>query len=65
MYNVNLNDERECHWRVVSVDNDRGVEDAKALLHANRWDIYVNEKQNLIKGGYLMEFFGHDQKKIL
>ena len=39
---VNLDDERECHWRMVFKDNDEGVEDAKTLLHAKRWDLYVN-----------------------
>ena len=28
-------------------------------------DIYVNEKGNLVKGGYLVEFVGHDKKKVL
>ena len=40
---VNLDNERECHWRMVFEDNDRGVDNAKALLHSKRWDIYVNE----------------------
>ena len=41
------------------------MEYAKALLHANRWDIYVNEKEKLFKGGYLVEAVGHDKKKVL
>ena len=41
---VNLDDERERHWRIVSEDNDVRVEDATALLHNKRWDIYVNAK---------------------
>ena len=44
MDGVNLDDERERHRRMVPKDNAGGVEDAKALLHAKRWDIYVNEK---------------------
>ena len=44
MDDVNLDDERERHWRVVFEDNDGGVDDAEALLHAKRWDIYANEK---------------------
>ena len=24
--------------------NEGGVDDANALLHAKRWDVYVNEK---------------------
>ena len=42
MEDVNLDDERECHYRMVLGDNDGGVDDAKALLHAKRWYIYVN-----------------------
>ena len=29
-----------------------GVDDKKALLHANIWGVYVNEKKKLIMGGY-------------
>ena len=46
-------------------DNDGGVDDAKSLLHAKRWDIYVNEKEQLVKGGYLVEFVVRDKKKVL
>ena len=42
MDDVNLDNERELHWRVVFEDNDRGVDDTKALLHAKRWGVYVN-----------------------
>ena len=52
MDDVNLDDERERHWRIVFKENGGGVDDAKALLHAKRWDVYVNEKENLVKGGY-------------
>ena len=41
---VHLYNNRERHWRMVFEDNDGGVDDAKSLLHAKRWDIYVNEK---------------------
>ena len=44
MEDVNLDDERERHWRVVFDENDVGVDGKKALLHANRWDVYVDEK---------------------
>ena len=40
----NLDNMRERHWRVVFEDNDGGVDDKKALLHAKSWDVYVNEK---------------------
>ena len=49
----------------MSEDNDGGVDDAKALLHAKRWDIYVNEKEKLVKGGYSVEVVGHDKKKVI
>ena len=32
---VNLDNERERHWRMVFKDNDGGVDNEKALLHAN------------------------------
>ena len=41
------------------------MDDANALLHTNMWDIYVNEKENLVKGAYLLEVFGHDKRKVL
>ena len=49
----------------MSEDSDGGVEDAKTLLHAKRWDIFVNEKENILKGGYLLEVVGHDKKEVL
>ena len=44
MDDVNLDGERERHWRMVFEDNDGGVDDAKALLHTKSLYIYVNEK---------------------
>ena len=44
MDGINLYLKRECHWRMVFEDNDCGVDDAKSLLHAMMWDIYVNER---------------------
>ena len=44
IYGVNIDDDRERHWRVVFEDNYVGVNDNKSLLHAKRWDVYVNEK---------------------
>ena len=64
MDNVNLDDERERRWRIVSGDNDGGVDDAKAFLYAKSWYIYVNEKGKLVKGVYLVEIAVHDTKKI-
>ena len=65
MDDINLDDERERHWSMVFEDNYGGVDGAKALLHAKSWDIYINEKENMVKGGYSMEVFGRDKKKII
>ena len=40
---INIDDERERHWRKNFEDNEGGL-DYKALLHAKRWDLYLNEK---------------------
>ena len=62
---VNIGNDRKRHWRMVFKDNDGGVDDKNTLVHANRWDVYVNEKGNLIKVGYSVEVVGHDVKKVL
>ena len=41
---INIDDKRESHWRNIFEDNEGGV-DEKALLHAKRWDLYLNEKE--------------------
>ena len=38
---INIDDERERHWRNVFEDNEGGV-DEKALIHAKRWYLYLN-----------------------
>ena len=63
-YDININDERERHWGNFFKDNEVGV-DEKALLHAKRWDLYLNEKEKLVKGKYLVEVVGHDKKRVL
>ena len=65
MDDVNLDGDRERHWRMVFDDNDVGVDGAKSLLHAERWDVYVNEKGNLVQGGSLVEVSLHDRKKVI
>ena len=65
MDDLNLDDQRERHWGMVSTDNDGGVDNAKALLHAKRWYIYVNKKEKLVQGGYFVEVFGHDKNKFI
>ena len=62
---VNLDNGRERHWRMVFEDNGGGVDNAKALLHDRRWDVYVNEKENLVKGEYSVEVVGHEKKIYL
>ena len=44
MDDVNLDGKRECHWRMMFIENYGGVDYAKALIHAKRWDVYVTEK---------------------
>ena len=65
MDDVSLDDVRERHWRMVSEDNDGGVDGSKALLRANRWDVYVNGKESLVEGGYSVDVFGHYRKNDL
>ena len=60
---INIEDEREHHWRNFFEDNEGGV-DEKALLHAKRWDLYLYEKDKLVQGKYSVEVVGHDKKKV-
>ena len=62
---VNLDNERECHCRMVFEENYGGLDDAKALLHAKKWDICVNDKENIVNGGYSLEVVGHEKKEVL
>ena len=41
---VTLNNEMDNHWRMVYEDTKGRVDDQKALVHAQRWDIYLGEK---------------------
>ena len=61
---VKLDNKREHHWRMFFEDNNGGVDNKKALLHVKRWYVYVNEKEKIIKGGYLVEVVGYDGKKF-
>ena len=63
-YDINIDDERERHWRNVFEDNEGGV-DEKAMLHAKRWYLYLYEKDKLVKGKYLVEVVGNDKKKLI
>ena len=55
MGDVNIDDERERHFRNVFKDNEGGVDDKKALIHAKRWDSYVNKEEQLVKGTSLFD----------
>ena len=45
MDDVNLDNDRERHCRMVFEDNDGGVDNAQALLRAKRWDVYANRNK--------------------
>ena len=62
---VMLDNEGGRHWRMVFGDNDGRVDDKKAFIHAKRWDVYVNEREKIIKGGYSVEVIGSDRKKVI
>ena len=64
MDDVNTDDKMEPHWRNVFEDNEGGADD-KALIHAKRWELFLNEKEKLVKGKYSVEVVGHDKKKVL
>ena len=42
MDDVNIDDKRERHWINVFENNERGVDEKKALIRAKRWDLYLN-----------------------
>ena len=65
MDDVNINNDMERHWRKKSEDNEGGVDEKKALLHAKSWDLYIKEKEILVKGKYLVEVVGNNKKKLL
>ena len=38
---------------MVFKENDRGVENHKAILHYKRWDVYTKKKNHLFRVGIL------------
>ena len=50
---------------MVFEDNNGGVDSIKALLHYKKWDVYNSEKEELVKGGYLVEIYDKDGKKVI
>ena len=65
MEDLKFGDERECHWRIVFDDNDGELDNKRTLLYAKRWDVSVNENENIIKGGNLVEVVASERKKVL
>ena len=49
---------------MVLEDKNGGL-DEKAMLHAKRWDLYLNEKDKLVQSKYSVEVVGHDKKKVI
>ena len=49
----------------VFEDNDGGLDDQKVILHNKMWDVYMNYKEALIKGGCSVEVSGSDGYKVL
>ena len=41
------------------------MDDKKALIHAQSWDVYMNIKGKVINGGYLVEVSSHDRKNFI
>ena len=56
MEGVRLNYKIEHHFWVVLGGNYVGVEYQKAILHTNRWDVYMNNKRRLLRVGILLKF---------
>ena len=41
------------------------MDGTKSLLHAREWDVYNSDKEALIKGGYSVEVYDEDGKKVI
>ena len=42
---VRPNNEREHQWMMYFEENEGGMDENKSLLHANRYNVYIIEKQ--------------------
>ena len=62
---VFLNYGRERHCHMFFEENNGEVDGKKALLHTIRWDVYISEKEALVKGGYLVEVDEKYRKKAI
>ena len=49
---------------MVLKDNKGEVYDDKLIIHANKWDFYINNKQSLIKGWCCVEVSGFCEKNF-
>ena len=65
MQEIIFDDKRERCWRMVFKDNGGGVDDEKYILYDKRWDVYMNKKLYLVKGGYYVEVSGSDWNNML
>ena len=50
---------------MVFEDNDGGADDNKDIVHAKRLDLYINEKEVIIKSVYYVEVVSSDGKQVL
>ena len=48
---VVLENEIEIHWSMVFDGNDGGVYDGREILHANRWNVYINKRCTMLNDG--------------
>ena len=46
-------------------ENYGGVDDEKSILHANRCDVYMNNKKLIINGVFSLEVSCSDGNKVL
>ena len=65
MENMEVDNERKNHFRMVFDDNEGGWYYDKPFLHAKIWDVPMSEKWSLIKGGYSVEVSGYEGKKLV
>ena len=49
IWNQRINNEREHYWRIIFKDNNGEVDDEKYLMHAKRWNVYMNQKLNYLR----------------
>ena len=52
MEDLRLENERELYYSMGLEENEGLVDDEKLILHAKRWDVYMNNKLSLIKARY-------------